>query len=83
MSQIDDCITAFDKTLSDLLKQGKDPTFIIASLSEIILKAVKADPEHGPIALDSLVSVLDASAQAMRGKIVKNLAQAMFGDRLD
>ena len=81
MSQIEKCIAAFDKTLTDLQAQDVDATFIIAALGEICAKVAKSDPEHGLTHLESLVAILDANAQAMRAGTVMNMAQAIFGSR--
>jgi hypothetical protein len=58
MSQIEDCVEAFGRTLDDLIGQGKDPMFIISALGEIAVRAAQTDPEHGEVALRSLAAIL-------------------------
>jgi hypothetical protein len=67
--------------LTDLRAGGMDTMPIIAALGEICVKVAKSDPENAAIYLDSLTSILDATAQAIRGKAAMNMAQAIFGSR--
>jgi hypothetical protein len=63
------CIAAFDKTLTDLRAEGMNTTFILAALTEISAKVARFDPEEGRAPLDAMISVLAATAQAMRGPL--------------
>ena len=63
------CIAAFDKTLTDLRAEGMNTAFILAALTEISAKVARFDPEEGQAPLDAMISVLAATAQAMRGPL--------------
>jgi hypothetical protein len=81
MSQTEQCIAAFDMTLTDLRAQGMDTVFILAALAEIAAKVARFNPEEGQAPLDAMIAVLDANAQAMRGGAAINMGQVIFGSR--
>ena len=79
MAQTDYCIEQLEKCLADFDAKGIDPVFIIAALTDIIIRVAKTD-ENGPaLPLQTVIAVLKANEEAIRAGRPMSTAQAIFG----
>jgi len=59
--------------------QEAHPIFIIAALSDIIVRVAKTEEDGPAVALQSAIAVLKANEEAIRAGRPVNMAQSIFG----
>jgi hypothetical protein len=79
MAQTEYCIEQLEKCVADFEAKGIYPIFIIAALSEIMVRVAKTEEAGPAVALQSAIAVLKANEEAIRAGKVMNMAQAIFG----
>jgi hypothetical protein len=79
MGQKEFCIQELDKLMTDLRAQGMDTSFILAALTEIMMKAATSEPEKAAGYLENVMAILDANTQSLRAANVMQQFWNSFG----
>jgi hypothetical protein len=66
MAQTDYCIEQLEKCVADFEAKGIHPIFIIAALSDIMVRVAKTEQDGPAVALQSAIAVLKANEEAGR-----------------
>lgn len=78
MPKIEICINNLKAPANQLLKDGVDPLFIMATLAEIIVDLAKTDRNFAATHLESVGAILKANEETIRAGTVMNMAKAIF-----